>query len=266
MEMLDDPKRMNFEETIENKVEMSHQWIANTFEVAEVIATIEVKSPPVAAIEENQQVKKLSAPDEDSIGMERGGAKRPGTDVNIPSPSDKSSCGRSKRAGNDEEENVWSGDEEKRGGNVNVASRDGIHFGCALNFGSGFHDEEEPRKQSNSGSDGDLWERIMCSAIIVVAYFIELMRMRRRMKIENEDEVIYYCRIGTNNLYFMCFKFASPFRLRTLRKQQHGRHNNKTQQPPPLPPKAINNNHTPIQHTAVSNQQKIAAIAWNETR
>ena len=81
-------------------------------------------------------MKKLSAPDEDSIGMERGSANRPGTDVNRPSPSDKSSCGWSKRAGNDKEENVWSGDEEKRGGNVNVASRDGIHFGCALNFGS----------------------------------------------------------------------------------------------------------------------------------
>merc|ERR1712226_663244 len=96
----------------------------------------------------------------------------------------------------------WSGDEEQQGGNVNAVPWDGnklkldstlqqnrrasprecIRLEHILNFGGGFHDEEEPRKQSNSGDNGELWERIMCSAIIVVAYFIELMRMR--MKIE----------------------------------------------------------------------------------
>merc|ERR1712226_1045496 len=206
------------------------------------------------------------------------------------SPSDKFSRDWSEKAGDNEEEDndvEWSGDEEEQqGGNVNAVPRDGnkleldstlqlnrraspregIKLEHILNFRGGFHDEEEPRKQSNSDGDGDLWERIMCSFIIVVAYFIEMMRMRMRMENKNEDEVIYFCRIGTNNLYFMCFEFASPFRLRTFRKQQHGSHNNTTQQPPPLPPKVINNNHTPTQHTAVSNQQKIAAIAGKETR
>merc|ERR1712226_382863 len=206
------------------------------------------------------------------------------------SPSGKFSRDWSKKAGDNEEEDndvEWSGDEEEQqGGNVNAVPRDGnkleldstlqlnrraspsegIKLEHILNFGGGYHDEEEPRKQSNSDGDGDLWERIICSAIFVVAYFIEMMRMRMRMKNEDEDEVIYFCRIGTNNLYFMCFEFASPFRLRTFRKQQHGSHNNTTQQPPPLPPKVINNNHTPTQHTAVSNQQKIAAIAGKETR
>ena len=65
----------------------------------------------------------------------------------------------------------------------------------------------------------------------------------------------------------MCFEFVSPFRLRTLRKQQHGHHNNKTQQPPPLPIKQpIKNNHTPSQHTPTSNQQDRDIVAWNETR
>merc|ERR1712226_1545252 len=126
------------------------------------------------------------------------------------SPSDKFSRDWSEKAGDNEEEDndvEWSGDEEEQqGGNVHGVPRDGnkleldstlqlnrraspregIKLEHILNFRGGFHDEEEPRKQSNSDGDGDLWERIICSAIIVVAYFIEMrMRMRMRMNMKN---------------------------------------------------------------------------------
>jgi len=172
-----------------------------------------------------------------------------------------------------EEDEDWSGDEEQRGGNVNAAPRnsfklnldstlqqnrraslrDGIKLEHVLNFGGGFHDDEEPRTQWSSGDDGDLWRRIVCTVSIVMAYFIVMI-----MIMEDEDEFICYCRIETNNLYSMCFEFVSPFLLRTSKK-----HNDEQQQSP-LPTKAINNKHTPAQHAAASNQQKIAAIAGKE--
>ena len=248
-----------------NMVGASYQRMTDTLETAEETAAIEVETSRVSAIDEHQQVmRKSSILDENGARIfEIMKADRPGADLKkSTSPSDEFSRDWSEKAGdNEEEDNMnndvdWSSEQEQQGGNVNAVPRDGnkleldstlqlnrraspregIKLEHILNFRGGFHDEEEPRKQSNSGGDGDLWERIMCSAIIVVAYFIEMMRMRMRMENEDEDEVIYFCRIGTNNLYFMCFEFASPFRLRTFRKHKHGRHNNTTQQPTPLPP------------------------------
>merc|ERR1712226_1639211 len=204
-----------------NMVGASYQRMTDTLETAEETAAIEVETSRVSAIDEHQQVmRKSSIVDENGARtIEIMKADRPRTDwKKSTSPSDEFSRDWSKKAGDNEEEDNdvdWSGDEEQRSGNVNAVPREGIKLEHILNFGGGFHDEEEPRKQSNSGGDGDLWERIMCSAIIVVTYFIEMrrMRMRIRMENENEDEVIYFCRIGTNKLFFLCFEFASPFRL-----------------------------------------------------
>jgi len=279
MDTLNDPKRRIIDLKIEDMVDMSHQRIADTFKTAEETAAIEVKSIMVSVIaKHHQQVEKLSV-DESGISIDRDSANKPVTELNRLSPSDKSISDRSKKVGNDEEEEYmeededWSGDEEQRGGNVNAAPRnsfklnldstlqqnrraslrDGIKLEHVLNFGGGFHDDEEPRTQWSSGDDGDLWRRIVCTVSIVMAYFIVMI-----MIMEDEDEFICYCRIETNNLYSMCFEFVSPFLLRTSKK-----HNDEQQQSP-LPTKAINNKHTPAQHAAASNQQKIAAIAGKE--
>jgi len=128
-----------------------------------------------------------------------------------------------------------------------------------LNFGGKFHEEDKLRKQLNG--DGDLWRRILCSAIVFVAYFI---KMRMRMKMENKYEFVYYCKIETNNLCFMCLEFiVSPFLLlRTSKKPYHDNQH----QPSPLPTNEINIKHTPTQHTTASNQQKLKNIRWSETR
>ena len=194
---LNDPKRTK----TENMEEASYLTVADTLKLAEENAAIEVKRSTVSVIEENQQAKKSSALDVDGIRIERNSADYPRTELKNASPSDESTSDRSMKAGDDEEEeNVkeneqdedWSGNEKKRGGNVNVASRDGGEF----------QDEDEPRQQSNSGDNGDPWQGNLCSDIIFVAYFVE-------MRMENENEFVYYCILN-----FICFEFVSPF-LRT---------------------------------------------------
>ena len=185
-----------------NMVGASYQRMTDTLETAEETAAIEVETSRVSAIDEHQQViRKSSILDEygaRTIEIKR--ADRPGADLKkSTSPSDEFSRDWSEKAGDNEEEDNdvdWSGDEEQQSGNVNAvpwngiksdldstqqhrraSPREGIKLEHILNFSGGYHDEEEPRKQSNSGDNGELWERIMCSAIIVMAYFIEMMRM-----------------------------------------------------------------------------------------
>ena len=227
-----------------NMVGASYQKMADTFETAEETAAIEVESRVVTAIEKNKQVKKSSALDVDGISMQRGSANRPGAEKKNSSPSNESSCDRSEKAGDDEEEEYieenedWNDYKEQRGGIVKATPRDGnkleldstlqqnrgaspregIKLEQILNFGGGFQDEEEPRQQSNG--DDDLLRRILCSAIIVVANFIEMIM---RMRNEGKNEFVYYCKIETNNLCFMCLEFiVSPFLLlRTSKKPYH---------------------------------------------
>ena len=196
-----------------NMVGASYQRMTDTLETAEETAAIEVETSRVSAIDEHQQlIRKSSILDEygaRTIEIKR--ADRPGADLKkSTSPSNEFSRDWSEKAGDNEEEDNdedWSGEEERQGGNVNAVPRDGnkleldstlqlnrraspregIKLEQILNFGGGFQDEEEPRQQSNG--DDDLLRRILCSAIIVVANFIEtIMRMRN----EGKNEFVYW--------------------------------------------------------------------------